>query len=347
MASRAMMVTGSISGTGGIQHVNRAVHAVLRQLGYQLRCRTIRDESRPSTSRVTARRRLLFLARLQADRLWRPQLVFFDHARIAFRSGWLWGASGRRVVFAHGVEVWQQRFWHVAVTLAHADLVLCNSNYTRDKLLSLYGTDPSRLMVVHLGSDLPDPPDHQSTSRSGFVVAGRMSAAERYKGHDELLHAWPGVLSHHPGEELRVVGDGDDRPRLQRLAQRLGVEKAVRFVGPVSDEEKARQLRSARALLMLSTGEGFGLVTVEAMAAGTPVVGLAGTVTQEIISDGENGLLVPDRGAASLLQAIRRLIDEPGLADQLGAAARHDWEHRFTGARFHARLLAAFSAVRR
>src|SRR5262249_46190892 len=115
--------------------------------------------------------------------------------------------------------------------------------------------------VCHPG--LPPSGDHSGgPGNLAALIVGRMSASEADKGHEQLLRLWPRVLQRHGGAELWMVGDGDDRPRLEALASQLGIGGAVTFTGCVSDAELDRRYRRCRFFVMPSRHEGFGLVFV-------------------------------------------------------------------------------------
>jgi phosphatidylinositol alpha-1,6-mannosyltransferase len=100
-----------------------------------------------------------------------------------------------------------------------------------------------------------------------------MSADERYKGHDQILDAWPVVRSRIPDARLVIVGDGDDAPRLRAKAASLGLAASVLFTGFVTEAQLAALYQKASVFAMPSREEGFGLVYLEAMARGVPCIG--------------------------------------------------------------------------
>jgi phosphatidylinositol alpha-1,6-mannosyltransferase len=175
---------------------------------------------------------------------------------------------------------------------------------------------------------------------TGFLlIVGRMSAHERYKGHDELLEALRILHRSRPGTRLVVAGGGDDRPRLQARSAELGLDGAVTFTGFVSEATLAELYRRAAVFALPSRDEGFGLVYLEAMRAGRPCVALRGTAAAEVVRDGETGLLV-DAGPESLAAALLRLLEDPDLADRLGEAGRRHWQRELSVAAFRGRLNA-------
>ena len=144
----------------------------------------------------------------------------------------------------------------------------------------------------------------RAAAGSTALIVARMSAAERYKGHDALLDLWPGVLARRPDARLVVAGDGDDRPRLESRARSLGLSHAVSFAGRVSDARLNELYDECRFLVMPSRDEGFGLVFLEAMRAGKPCIGARGAA-EEIIEHNVTGLIVDPGNPASEFDAGR------------------------------------------
>ena len=106
-----------------------------------------------------------------------------------------------------------------------------------------------------------------------LLTVSRLAASERYKGHDRVISVLPRVLERSPDVAYLVVGDGDDRQRLEEMAQKAGVAHAMRFAGHVPHQELPDYFRLADVFVMPSTGEGFGIVFLEAAASGLPVIG--------------------------------------------------------------------------
>jgi glycosyltransferase involved in cell wall biosynthesis len=161
------------------------------------------------------------------------------------------------------------------------------------------------------------PPDQGLVSRYGLkgrkviMTLGRLDALERLKGVDEVIDVLPRLLESKPDLAYLVVGDGSDRKRLEAKATALGLANHVVFAGHVADAEKADHYRLADAYVMPSRGEGLGIVFLEAMACGIPVVASKSDGGREVLGDGALGLLVDPSDAAELEAAILRAVDTP------------------------------------
>jgi glycosyltransferase involved in cell wall biosynthesis len=168
-------------------------------------------------------------------------------------------------------------------------------------------------------------------SRSDAPLIVHLGRLKAYKSVDVLLRAMPEVLSQHPTARLAIIGQGPDRPRLERLTWSLGLAGSVRFYGYL--EKNLRDTLLARAWLAVcpSAFEGYGLVCVEANAWGVPVVAANVPGLRDSVSDGVTGVLVPHGDAGRLAAEITGLLDDPARREAMGSAGRtwaasHDWQ---------------------
>jgi glycosyltransferase involved in cell wall biosynthesis len=145
---------------------------------------------------------------------------------------------------------------------------------------------------------------HALHRKKALMSVSRLASSERYKGNDRVIRALPSVLTRYPDALYLVVGDGDDRPRLEALAAELGVTEKVRFVGLVSSEELPDYFRVADVFVMPSRGEGFGIVFLEAMACGIPVIGGNKDGSLDPLADGVLGFAADPENNEELVSAI-------------------------------------------
>src|SRR5439155_20996858 len=147
--------------------------------------------------------------------------------------------------------------------------------------------------------------------RRVIMTLGRLSAAERYKGIDEVLDILPSLVREMPDLMYLILGDGDDRLRLQEKARTLGLDRHVNFGGFIPEEQKADHLRLADAFVMPGRGEGFGIVYLEAMACGIPVVASKADASCEAVLHGRLGLLADPSNPQYIRTAIREALRRP------------------------------------
>jgi glycosyltransferase involved in cell wall biosynthesis len=147
--------------------------------------------------------------------------------------------------------------------------------------------------------------------RRVLLTLGRLAATEKLKGFDEVLEILPDLTRLYPDITYLIVGEGDDRSRLERKARELkGVARVV-FTGYVSEEEKRDLYSLADVYVMPSRGEGFGIVLLEAMASGVPAIGSSQDGSREALLDGKLGLLVDPDDRNGLIDAVRSALARP------------------------------------
>jgi glycosyltransferase involved in cell wall biosynthesis len=220
--------------------------------------------------------------------------------------------------------------------LQAADLVVSYSSAV-DRHLSINAVERRR--VVPLFTTMTPVGGSGHAQRRRVVFAGRVIAA---KGIDVLIRAAPSVEA-----EFVVCGDGVKLAAMRRLAQRLGVAGRVRFTGWLGGEQLARELAEASVLALPSVWpEPFGLVGIEALAAGRPVVASATGGIEDWLEHGVNGLRVPAGDPAALAAALNELLADPARQATMGESGRQLVAARFSRERHVAALGDAYRAAR-
>lgn len=231
-------------------------------------------------------------------------------------------------VQVHGIEAWERRGVLHRLGLSAADLITSVSRYTRTRLLEWADVPPHRVRVLPNTVDPGYAPRPRRdglvrhlglTDRRVILTVGRLSATEAYKGHDRIIAALPGILSRAPDAAYLIVGTGDDRPRLERLASEQGVSDRVLFAGHVPDAELPDYLALAHVFAMPSTGEGFGIAFLEAAASGLPVIGGNRDGSVDALAEGRIGRLVDPDAQPELETAVIAAL----RADESDAEAGH------------------------
>jgi phosphatidylinositol alpha-1,6-mannosyltransferase len=250
--------------------------------------------------------------------------------------------SPRIVLFLHGIEAWRETDWLTRKLAAKVDLFLSNSNYTWKRFLS---NNPqfagSKQITVPLGIGESMAEATSGSSGPNALMLSRLSRAEDYKGHREVIGAWPLVLQRQPEAQLWIAGTGDLQNELEALVRERGLSSKVRFFGAVSETEKRTLLEQARCLLMPSRGEGFGLVYLEAMRAGRPCLVSNDDAAREVVSPPMAGLAVDLNRQDELAASINRLLANGDEWDCWSREGRRRYEETFTARHFQERLLTA------
>jgi len=260
----------------------------------------------------------------------RPDWVFCNHLYMAPLAAIVATlVRAKLIVQLHGIEIWKEPSPAQRKSLERANLILCVSRDTRARALTHCDLTPERAVVVNNTVDPRFAPGDRASARAKFglrtefviLIVGRLDAKERYKGHDLIIQAIADLPSF---EERPVVfliaGDGDDRKRIQHVAEAAGVADRTVFLGLVPNSDLPDLYRAADLFALPSTGEGFGIVYLEAMACGTPSLGLAAGGVSDALANGELGVLVaPDvEFALALRDAITsRPVDPVQLSAEV------------------------------
>lgn len=352
------LVTDAYGGRGGVAAVNRDLCAALAERGDHVRVvsRVSTDSTSPDDlppgvgvrSTGGGMRTFVQAAFAAADGV---DAVFCGHlhlapvaAAVALRAGVPW------VLLVHGIEAWGPPHWPATqrpltmrLTLAtarQAARVVAVSELTRGRFAARARLDPARTTVVPnsvdasqfgTGSPRADLLERYGLAgRTILLTMARLSATERYKGLDETIAALPALTETHPDIAYLICGDGDDRPRLESMAASLGVGDRVVFAGYVPEDEKADHLRLADAFVMPGRGEGFGIVYLEALACGVPVVASALDASREAVRDGALGVVVTPDDPVSVVEGIRdALARSKGVPDGLAYFSRERFAERW------------------
>lgn len=235
---------------------------------------------------------------------------------------------------AHGIEVWRRFTIKERVALRSAARIFCVSDYTRRELERNCALPKGRAVVLPNALDPAFPIEPGRPLRACppvILTVTRLTSADRYKGVQHLVEAMPAIRAAIPDARLRIIGRGDDQPRLEALSRSLGLEAAVAFTGYVDDARLAEELRTCRLFALPSRKEGFGLVFLEAMAKGRPCVGANAGGIPEVIS-AATGMLVEYgdvRGlAAACIESLRRDWDGGAIAARARAFAYPEFKAR-------------------
>ena len=225
-------------------------------------------------------------------------------------------------LIVHGIEAWHPARRLLTDRLAgRIDFLISVSSITRSRFSAWTGLDsvPSFILpnTVDTAQFQPGPARPEFVrqwkleGRRILLTLARLEARERYKGIDEILDILPALVADFPDLVYVIAGDGSDRPRLTAKARALGLADHVVFTGYVPERDKLDVYRAANAFVMPGHGEGFGIVFLEAMACGIPVVASTMDGSREAVRDGALGLAVNPTDPRALRAAIRTALNRP------------------------------------
>jgi len=216
----------------------------------------------------------------------------------------------------HGIDAWEKRSNFIRNGVESADLVTSVSRFTRHRLMQWAGIAPNKIRVLPNTIDRSFKPGEKSQAlmrslcvegKRVLLTVGRLSASEKYKGYDAVMELLPELLKEYPELFYMIVGEGDDRNRLEEKVKTMNLTRYVRFMRYVEEEDLREIYRIADLYVMPSIGEGFGIAFLEAGASGVPVIGCDQDGTVDALREGYLGKTVKREG---LSQAIKESLSK-------------------------------------
>jgi phosphatidylinositol alpha-1,6-mannosyltransferase len=369
------LLTELFKSKGGIETFNQGILRAISRDAEDIRCTAIvlNDRSskgknclpanvRLSSCAVTSHRllwKVIFTAKaFQYALRFRPHLVVCGHVSlvpICYLLKRLFGVE--YMVLTYGVEVWQLNEGLVKRGLTEARKVVSISQYTKEKLLEQLPLGEERVGLlpcsVDAGRFVPRPKSPELVRRYGLdghkvlLTVGRLSLLESYKGYDTVIEAMPKMLRAVPNLKYMLVGTGDHLEHLKVRARRLGVEDKVIFTGFIPDAEIVDHYNLCDLFVMPSKGEGFGIVYLEALACGKPVVAGNRDGSRDALLNGDLGTLVNPDDVDEVAEAILNVLGgkvSTRLQDPL--YLRETVTVNFGTARFESRVREVFRQAR-
>ena len=335
-----------LDAAGGVQRAGRHIAAVMKEFADSrgMECRFLSlNDSRELHRMSVGEREFVFTgadrakARFAATAVRaarrRAKLVLAAHPNLApvVRAMNVVAPRMKTIICTHGVEVWEPLSRLRRSALRKANLILSPSQSTADHVAAVQNIPAAHIRVLPWALD-PQFEAIVAQSRAplpanfprGQIIftVGRWLASERYKGMDTLITALPRLLTRWPQLQLVLAGEGDDRGWLEELAQKNGVTLHVHFLPKLSYAELASCYAACDMFALPSRGEGFGLVYLEAMAFGKPVIAGAHGGAPEVVQDGVTGYLVQHSDAIQLATCIETFLADPTLARKMGERGR-------------------------
>ncbi|MEG4203380.1 glycosyltransferase family 4 protein [Microcoleus sp. Pol7_A1] len=248
----------------------------------------------------------------------RPERVFCGHIKLAPLIQTLCQPLGiPYTILTYGKEVWEPLPPKYQTAMRQAESIWTISRYTRDRTCEINNLNPEKFQIVPCTVDVnifttgPKPQDlleqYNLVGAKILMTVARLRSTDIYKGIDVTIQALPQIAKTFPNVKYLVIGRGDDRSRLAKLADDLGVTERVIFAGFVPTENLAAHYQLADAYVMPSQ-EGFGIVYLEALACGVPVLAGDADGSADPLQDGKLGWRVPHRDSAAVAVACVEML---------------------------------------
>ncbi len=264
------------------------------------------------------------LSALRHARSDQPDLIISTHVNFAPVAG-----IARRVVnfrfvaVGHGIEVWKIQKPTVRKSLRLADPLVAVSKFTRSRMADALGIEAESIELLPNTFDADrfkpgiKPPElleryKLTNDQPVILTVARLATTEQYKGYDNVLLAMPGILKRFPNARYVIVGDGPDREWVEALIRRLNISGHVTMAGYVPNDSLRDHYNLCDIFAMPSKGEGFGIVFLEAVACGKPVVAGDKDASSEALLNGRLGRLVDPDSVDQIADAICSTLSEVG-----------------------------------
>ncbi|MFN7877425.1 MAG: glycosyltransferase family 4 protein [Pirellula sp.] len=258
------------------------------------------------------------------------------------------GFRGKKILFLHGIEAWRIQSPATRRKLASVDLFLSNSQFTWDRFLEFSPElrhKPHLVTPLGYGEPLNVIGGYEQPKSPSALIVARMAKMEDYKGHRQLINAWPSILVSHPTAVLHVVGEGDLTPELVALTRKLNLNKSVTFHGRIDEATKESLLKQCSLFAMPSQGEGFGIVYLEAMRMGRPCIVSDRDAGREVVNPPEAGIAVKPDNPLELSNAIIKLLSSVTIWKKMSDHAIRRYESIYTESAFQERIWASIRSA--
>lgn len=334
-----LLTLNTFSSTGGIEKVCRvagkALHEIAEERVERFRLFSVYDRSQDLLSKYLPSsaffafggNRLRFVKKaITAGR--GSHTVVLSHIHL-LPVGFLIKLLSPRtqlVLIAHGIEVWKKLSFGKIAALKRVDVILPVSHFTKNKMVALNRLREDKFVVLNNCLDpflerTMTPLDGKAEKAAiGFAdgdkvlfTLTRLKSTERYKGYDRVIQALPQIVKKHPTVKYLIAGryDEAEKARLDDLIHQQGVGDRVVFTGFVPDDRLQTLFSVADVYVMPSTGEGFGIVFIEALFYGKPVIAGNADGSVDAVAGGKLGLLINPDSTEEIAASVDEVLENP------------------------------------
>jgi phosphatidylinositol alpha-1,6-mannosyltransferase len=254
------------------------------------------------------------------------------------------------ILFVHGDDVWndpryRKKKIYDKLFLKSVDCIASVSWYTAHTMAREFAVPLSTFRLMPNATDWIAAPLDRTPEGKRILAVSRLDSHDTGKNVDKLIQAMVYVSKNETDAVLEIVGDGVLRPELEQLAARIGVERCVRFLGRLQDEQLREAYARATVFALPSSKEGFGIVYLEAWQFGLPVICSKFGAPSEIVSDGDDGFVVDPDDVKALAAKIIQLLGDKDLAKRFGENGRKKADKKYSDAQYGENLKAILSEI--
>lgn len=320
------------SSTGGIEKMNRVAGKVLYETGEDVKIFSSHDETGIKNKYFPSEiffafngNRVRFAVKSIKEGI-KSKIVILSHINL-LAVGYLiklLSPKTRLVLFAHGIEIWKQLSSFKKKMLLKCDQVWAVSDFTNDTIKQLRYVQHNRSIVLNncldpfLQKENNNSKSDELLSRYGItkenfilLTLARLNSDEKYKGYDKVLQCLKNLIKEYPHLRYLIIGkyDNEEKKRMDKMIDSMNLNHVVIFTGYIQDEELSTHYNLADLYIMPSLGEGFGIVFIEAMYYGLPVIAGNKDGSVDALLNGKLGLLVDPDKPEEIAVAIKKVIN--------------------------------------
>lgn len=336
-------------GRGGIARVARMTARAIAEEGADTRLSALLDRAPHDVAgrapHACAGRRGGFVLRCLRDAL-TSDWFLYDAVGPARAHPRLPGLRRPYGLWIHGVEVWDALTPGRERALRGADFVLANSRFTLDRFEARHFALPNaHVCPLATEDDAPPAPQSGKDGPPTALLVGRADRANFRKGHKEAIAAWPRVTARIPDARLLLVGGGDGLDLLRETVAASPARGNIEVLGFVPEDSMPAIWARSHVFVLPGWKEGFGLVYIEAMRHGLPVIASNRDAGAEVNIDGQTGYNVDPADTDALAARIVELLSDRDEAARLGAAGFARWQAQYRYSAFRGRLAGLLDRV--
>ena len=222
------------------------------------------------------------------------------------------------ITITHGIDAWDVKSIKKRKGLVSSDIIVSVSNYTKARIKEQFRLEEDKFFILPDTVDgtkfKPKPKPEYLVKRYGvegkavILTVCRLDKSEAYKGYDKVIEALPKIIEKIPNLAYLIGGKGDDVPRIERLIKDKGLDDYVKLIGFIPEKELVDHYNLCDVFVMPSKGEGFGIVFLEALACGRPVICGNKDGSVDAVLNGKLGILVNPDSINQIAEAIINVL---------------------------------------